>query len=299
MSNQKIKNIVISKVIDLIEEKKNLPWNKPWYIPPSMNLLSGRKYSGINAFITSLASSPYFISAKDVRDFDIRITKGKKSYPIVFYLNVIYKEDGKTITEKEFNALPQDKKDKCVKSFIMRYYNVFNLDDLEEDTLPTIIQKRIKKYTQSSYNPDIKCADSLINSLNLCIKEGRKAAYSPKKDQIIMPIKEYFKDSESYYETFFHEIGHWTGAENRMNREGIKDVCFGSGKYSFEELIAEMISSEICYNLGIKKEIDNSAAYIKGWLDVIGSDPNVLFKASKESTKSIDYINKIYPFVKN
>ena len=34
-----------------------------------------------------------------------------------------------------------------------------------------------------------------------------------------MPKFEAFKDADSFYNTAFHELTHWTGAESRCNRK--------------------------------------------------------------------------------
>ena len=53
-----------------------------------------------------------------------------------------------------------------------------------------------------------------------------------------------------------------------MNRPTLTDMCpFGSTNYSKEELVAEMTAAFLCGETGIENQtIDNSAAYINGWL---------------------------------
>lgn len=45
-------------------------------------------------------------------------------------------------------------------------------------------------------------------------------------------------------------------------------AAFGFADYSREELIAEKGSAFICAEAGIESTLDNSAAYLKGWLEV-------------------------------
>ena len=71
-----VKGIIIDKVITLIEKNQKLPWCKPWYMPESLNLISGNKYHGINVFITSIANSPYFIGMADIKKYGMKIKKG-------------------------------------------------------------------------------------------------------------------------------------------------------------------------------------------------------------------------------
>ena len=60
----------------------------------------------------------------------------------------------------------------------------------------------------------------------------------------------------------FHELGHATGHESRLNRHGMETgiAPFGSPTYSREELVAEFTAAFLCNVSGIENTIDNSAA---------------------------------------
>ena len=101
------------------------------------------------------------------------------------------------------------------------------------------------------------------------------AYYSVKKDQIVMPLKEQFKDGESFYGTLFHEMVHSTGAEHRLNR--LKSCVFGDKDYAREELVAELGSALICQQNGIQKNLKgDSAAYLKSWLGALEESPEFI-----------------------
>ena len=53
--------------------------------------------------------------------------------------------------------------------------------------------------------------------------------------------------SEAYYSVLFHELGHWSGAEARLNRQ--LGYSFGSPEYALEELVAELTSAFLCAEL--------------------------------------------------
>lgn len=66
---------------------------------------------------------------------------------------------------------------------------------------------------------------------------------------------------------------------------------FGSHAYSQEELVAEMGSAFLCGYCGILLCTEtNSAAYLRGWLEKLKSDPSMLIKAGSEAQKAFDYI---------
>ncbi len=87
---------------------------------------------------------------------------------------------------------------------------------------------------------------------------GDRAYYSPEVDTIQMPKFESFKSAEAYYATKLHELTHWTGHKSRLNRE--MQGNFGSQKYAYEELIAELGSAFVCSKLGINSELSNHAS---------------------------------------
>ena len=66
---------------------------------------------------------------------------------------------------------------------------------------------------------------------------------------------------------------------------------FGSHAYSQEELVAEMTSAFLCGYTGILLCTEtNQAAYLKGWLERLKSNPSMLVKAGGEAQKAFDYI---------
>jgi antirestriction protein ArdC len=101
-----------------------------------------------------------------------------------------------------------------------------------------------------------------------------------------------FVRAEEYYSTLFHELTHSTGHATRLNRPTLTDLCpFGSTNYSREELVAEMGAAYLCSLTGIvNATIDNSAAYIQGWLRRLRSDPKVLVQAAAQAQKAVDYL---------
>jgi antirestriction protein ArdC len=101
------------------------------------------------------------------------------------------------------------------------------------------------------------------------VHSGDKAFYSPTTDQVTLPPRSLFESAEEYWCTLWHETGgHATGHPKRLNRDSLKEAApFGSAIYSVEESIAEMTAAYLCGITGIANwTIDNSAAYIAGWL---------------------------------
>src|SRR5690606_4237081 len=97
-----------------------------------------------------------------------------------------------------------------------------------------------------------------------------------------MPQKEQYSNVAIWYGTAFHELIHATGHATRIGRPGVMEFDgFGSLKYAFEELIAELGSAYLNSESGIFfQTIKKNAAYIKGW-------KNSVVEMLKEDNKAI------------
>ena len=121
---------------------------------------------------------------------------------------------------------------------------------------------------------------------------SRASLYRPATDSIHLPKWSRFTSAEEYYCTLFHELVHATGHETRLSRKGIMEMDhFGSEKYSQEELVAEIGSAFLCGTTGIEKQtLENSTAYINGWLKKLQNDKRLIVIAAAQAQKATDYI---------
>lgn len=278
---EKINRMITERMISRISETGELPWKKPWTSASMMprNLVTGKKYRGVNIFLLHMLgyASPYFLSMKQVNALGGRVRKGEKSCPVVFW---------KIIEPNEQEELPEQK-----GYAMLRYYRVFNVeqcDGLPEDKVPVVeVPKRV--------HTPLESAEQLVADMPNTpdIGYGRTlASYSPSMDAVSMPSPEWFSSGEEFYGALFHELAHSTGHDSRVGRKAIMTPNgFGSHAYSREELVAEMTSAFLCGYCGILLCTEkNQAAYLKGWLDKLKSDPAMLIKAGSEAQKAFDYI---------
>ncbi|VGO14434.1 DNA primase TraC [Pontiella desulfatans] len=275
---QKINQMITDRLVERIEATQELPWKKPWTSLSLMpkNLVTKKNYRGVNVFLLHMLgySSPYFLSFKQVTALGGKVRKGEKSCPVVFWRFV--------------EAQEQDDPKKGYA--FLRYYNVFNTEQCEglEGKVPVVeIPKR-------EHTP-LEIAEDLVKSMPNppVIKHGcRQASYSPSLDLVSMPDPESFESGESYYSALWHEVGHSVGHASRIGRKAIMEPSgFGSHGYSQEELVAEMTAAFLCGYCGILMSTEtNQAAYLKGWLERLKSDPTMLVKAGGEAQKAFDYI---------
>lgn len=275
---EKINTMITARLIERIEATNQLPWKKPWTSVSMMprNLVTKKNYRGVNVFLLHMLgySSPYFLSMRQVNAMGGKVRKGEHACPVVFWKIV----DADDENEKQGYAM-------------LRYYCVFNVEQCEglpEGKVPEIgIPKR-------EHEP-LEAAESLVASMPNppAINHARTlASYSPSMDVVSMPSPEMFVTGEEYYGALFHELAHSTGHESRVGRKAIMESSgFGSHAYSQEELVAEMASAFLCGCTGILLCTEkNQAAYLKGWLERLKSDPSMLIKAGSQAQKAFDYI---------
>jgi antirestriction protein ArdC len=125
------------------------------------------------------------------------------------------------------------------------------------------------------------------------IQHGQsKAYYQPAADTVTMPARQLFPQPEHYYSVLFHELTHSTGHPSRLDRATLRDLlAFGDTNYSKEELVAEMGAAYLCGVAGISNEtVNNSAAYIQGWLSKLRNDSRLLIQAAAQAQKAADFI---------
>ena len=240
---------------------------------------SKRPYRGINCFLLNISgySSPYWATLNQINKLGGRVVKGQKSTPVVFW--------------KWLEIEDQETGEKVEKPFL-RYYRVFNLEQTTGIEAP-----ESDKSKEIEFTPIERCEGLIQNMPNKPMGQHKHQAawYKPSLDLVNMPKPETFESEEEYYSTFFHELAHSTGHPSRLNRPTLTEMApFGSTNYSKEELVAEMTAAMLCGATGIdNKTIDNSAAYVQGWLKKLKNDQRLVVLAAAQAQKAADYIQGV------
>lgn len=272
--------MVTDRIIGLLE-RGTIPWQKPWATSNGMpkNLISKKEYRGINVFLLGCQqySSPYWVTYKQAIEKNGHIRKGEKASLVVFW--------------KMFDNLNLDQTDDTKatgKIPMLRYYNLFNLEQCDGITSPTT---EVPTY---QFTP-IEKAEQIVSGMKdrpEISYGGNRASYSPASDSIRMPYEARFEKSEEFYSVLYHELGHSTGHKSRLARQEVMEINqFGSEAYGSEELVAELTSSMLCGVAGISNQtIDLAASYIDGWLSVIKKDKKLVTVAAARAQAAADYI---------
>lgn len=157
--------------------------------------------------------------------------------------------------------------------------------------LPIAIKRKVETFEHDPVEKAEAIISGYTNPPKITHAPGG-AWYKAGVDQVNVPKKNEFKDVNKYYSTIFHELVHSTGHKQRLKRDGIANTSFfESLTYSKEELVAEIGASFLCAMAGIDNTtLDNSAAYIQGWLGVLKDDPKMVVHASQQAQKAADWI---------
>ncbi|WP_439847751.1 zincin-like metallopeptidase domain-containing protein, partial [Neisseria gonorrhoeae] len=140
-----------------------------------------------------------------------------------------------------------------------------------------------------SWNPDERAENILKNSgAVIDHRHGDRAFYSPSRDSITLPLREQFESPGAYYETALHELGHWTGHADRLNRD--LSHPFGSEGYAREELRAEIASLMLSQELGVSFNPGQHASYVASWIMVLQDDPMEIMRAASDAEKIQGYV---------
>ena len=121
---------------------------------------------------------------------------------------------------------------------------------------------------------------------------GNRAFYVPAHDYVQVPPPQAYFEPTNWHRTALHEMGHATGHVSRLRRDF--SGSFGSKKYAFEELIAEINSAFCCASLGIAPTVRH-ADYIGSWLEVLREDNRAIVRAASQAGKAADWLLAFLP----
>lgn len=252
-------------------------WTKPWdpTIAPSgspYNATSARSYKGGNRLWLACQgyADPRWCTYKQAQEQGWQVNKGERASVVEYWQweKETQDENGQTVTQKL--DVPR-----------VFYAHVFNAAQMQNvpERLPRVVL----------WPGDLLAERLLKQSAARILHDQQDAAfYSPSKDQIHLPPKAAFTEAGRYYATALHELGHWSGHPDRLNRDLANR--FGTADYAREELRAEMASYFVCSDLGIAHDPGQHASYVGSWIDALRKDHNELFRAAKEAEQISDYV---------
>ena len=274
-------------------QENALEWKKGWNssVATPQNAITGKNYKGLNRFFLTLHSmshnitDPRWATFKQIQDKGWRLNKGAKGRKVEYWTPYDY-QNKKSLEWSEYNKLLKDPERRKQIGIVAKYYHVFNGQDITGIPKLPEQQKRVEVVSD-------QIIDTISRNMGVEIANegGNQAYYSIQQDKIFLPPKTAFISDYEYNSTALHELSHATGAASRLNRD-IKNR-FGTERYAYEELVAEISSCYMGEHLQIQQtaeHIENHKAYVQSWIKKITEKPAVLMKAIRDAECSANYL---------
>jgi len=284
--------IITNKIIKMLEQGVP-PWRKTWGQQAfAQNYESGHIYTGVNWFLLNLVApytQPYYLTWAQVKKMEGSIKKGAKAEYVYFYKSFYKDKDGNTISEKDAHFSSYDESELDHVRFL-KSYKIFNIESVDgiEWHLPT---------PELRLNSPIEECEIVLKSMakqpKFISEDAYRAFYRPKDDVINIPSITSFETASHFYNTVFHEIIHWTGAVNRLNRNAFQKAINRIGEeYAEEELIAELGACYLCGYTGIDRTqiLENNAAYLQSWINRLKEDTKMIFRVAPKAQKAVGFV---------
>jgi antirestriction protein ArdC len=207
------------------------------------------------------------------------VRKGERGTTVVYADRFIPDDEKKRAQEtgEEAQAIP-----------FLKRFTVFNVAQCED--LPDRFAVAPPAPEPGLIEPRV---EALIKATGIDFRiGGDRAFYVPAHDYVQVPPPQAYFETINWHRTALHELGHATGHASRLGRD--LSGSYGSKKYAFEELVAEMNAAFCCASLGITPTVRH-ADYIGSWLDVLREDNRAIVRAASQASKAADWLLAFLP----
>lgn len=273
-------------------EAGRVPWVQPWGTAAAKapiglpkNAATTRVYSGINVLILWGAviergfPGQSWLTFRQALSLGGNVRKGERGTTVVYADRFVPEDEKQRAAEadEEPQAIP-----------FLKRFTVFNVGQCEG--LPQEVAVATLPPEPGLVEPR---AEALIKATGVDFRiGGNRAFYVPAHDYVQVPPPQAYFEPINWHRTALHELGHASGHPSRLNRD--LSGSFGSKKYAFEELIAEMNAAFCCASLGIVPTVRH-ADYIGSWLNVLRDDNRAIIRAASQASKAADYLLAFLP----
>jgi antirestriction protein ArdC len=277
---------ITDKIIAELEAGR-VPWVQPWgtvaaRAPLAMpkNASTARQYGGINdlilwgAVIERGFTGQSWLTFRQALSLGGHVRKGEHGTTVVYADRFVPGDEKRRAAEtgEEVQAIP-----------FLKRFTVFNTDQC--DGLPDEIATAAPPPPPGLVEPKV---EALIKATGITFRiGGNRAFYAPAEDYVQVPPPQAYFEPINWHRTALHELGHATGHRSRLNRD--LSGSYGTKKYAFEELVAELSAAFGCASLGIVPTVRH-ADYIGSWLEVLREDNRAIVRAASQASKAADYL---------
>lgn len=282
---------ITGKIIAELEAGR-IPWVQPWgtaaaKAPLAMprNAATGRHYSGINVLILWGAVIEHgfpgqsWLTFRQALALGGNVRKGERGTTVVYADRFVPDDEKRRAREtgEEAQAIP-----------FLKRFTVFNAAQCEG--LPEDVAIVAPPPPAGLIEPQV---EALIGATGIDFRiGGSRAFYVPAHDYVQVPPPQAYFEPINWHRTALHELGHATGHPSRLNRDF--SGSFGTKKYAFEELVAEMNAAFCCASIGIVPTVRH-ADYIGSWLEVLREDNRAIVRAASQASKAADWLLGFLP----
>ena len=282
---------ITNKIIAELEAGR-VPWVKPWgtastkaQLSMPKNASTGRSYSGVNILllwgstVENGFSGQSWLTFRQALSLGGHVRKGERGTMVVYADRFVPKGEKRRAVETGEEAQSI--------AFLKRF-TVFNTDQC--DGLAADIAAAAPPPPPGLIAPTV---ETLIKATGIAFHIGGNSAYyAPTEDYVRVPPPQAIFEPINWHRTALHELGHATGHSSRLNRD--LSGSYGTKKYAFEELVAELSAAFGCASLGIVPTVRH-ADYIGAWLDVLREDNRAIVRAASQASKAADFLLGFLP----
>ena len=314
--------VLINKFLQDVEEKGTFSWQRPYEVMMPFNWLTMKPYRGFNRILLPMGE---YLTKNQINQinkdngWDYRFQKGIKWWSISFF-----KKDKRLVKEDEilekFGEVPASSGPQIVPMFIgrdmpwtyfrgtdgnfykqrniLQYYDVCDIKYLRNSKGEPFPSRIASGEIEMILREPREVFDSYINREGIMLDDTHNGVpcYIPKLD--VIQLNPRMVSESEYWSTAFHECGHSTGAENRLNREGVAGkIVKGSEEYAVEECIAEICAGLCCAECGVytfetseHKAYENNLAYVQAYKKRIKEWGSKFIYVASQAEDAFNYI---------
>ncbi len=273
------------------------PWTEAWKpgergLP--CNVKTGRQYRGGNSvWLASNARSRGFADERwgtfrQVRDLGGHVRRGEKGCPILYWhceeKRLARDSRGHPVLGERGEAVYETRTLPSPRVYRYTVFNAEQCNGLPARTPPA----RPGWEAHAGAERVFREAGAVVEH-----SAANRAYYDLGRDRIVLPLRQQFDNGPGYYQTALHDLGHWTGHPDRLNRATlIRGMEYGelSQEYAREELRAEISSLITGNRIGLGHDPSRHAAYVDSWVKALHDDPREIYRASKDAQEMSDYV---------
>ena len=285
-SKRDLRQEITDQIIRALEQG-TAPWQKPWQagaLELPFNPATGKPYRGGNVIQLMIEASshgyedPRWLTYRQAHENGWQVRRGEQGTHVEFWQ--FPDRAGKPGSEAKPEVADAQR-----DSFIYRVYTVFNAKQI--DGIPPH-SPRVRQEWEV-----VESGQTILDSSGARIlhDQSDRAFYDRRNDTIHLLPKGAFRTAGDYFGTALHELCHWAGHRDRLNRETLNESYrFGDLNYAREELRAELASVFLLAERGIPHNADTHAAYLNSWLEALRNDKHEIFRAARDAHKAADLL---------